>query len=396
MIDTNAENRQQRINLIGCMCLYFICGAVYSTLGAVLEHYLMDVSGIVGEKWFFLGAAVPTIIDVAAITLFTYYKCPYREIIIVSSSISLVGVVIMSFPKIYTILIGRAIIGIIYSQYPFLCLIVSSMKNKEKKQALFNAVGLSGYFVSPIFLYFDTQINDVLFFCGLLCVGAMCCCILYIHPINNPGTGNLNINLDHGSLSSDSTLTLVYFVLLQIAVNLSASSVFYIAPPLCTNIGMTQPEIALILAGIIFVQICVSLIIYFKKFEFLKINTSMIIYSIVSLTFIGLFIQYNKLNELNLQTSLNIKIITSALLFICAVPISAFMWTSVQFVNILNNKEKMMGANGVIVSTMYFVGPLLNGLFLIYPILPFLVQVILWGIVSYVHSLYFKVINFNN
>lgn len=381
----DSDSSRQTKNFISCIVAFFSCSLVVSLLSASIEYYLIKIDNVHGNDYFFVISAVPTIIDIFAITIYSYLKISYRKLMLISCTVGLIGVSIMYIKNIYCIILGRSIIGILYAQYPFLCLTIATMENKEKKQALFYAISLMAYFIGPLFLYFTIDMTNILFFCGLACVMSFCITYLYAYPIEPI------IEREMDEDDPENKLMMIYYITIQIVSNLYAASVFYIVSPIMTNLAMTESNIGLVIGGIMGIQIITSMMVYFfPRTKPLKLNLGLIIYCLASLVLFGYFVQYEDLNKINQNYPLNKKIILICLILNLAVPISGFAWTSVQIAIEFNNKNKMMSINGIVNSLMYIIGPLLNSLFLIKPAYPFAIQALLFIMCFVLHQYYIK------
>lgn len=328
-----------------CMYLFAACGAITSLLDSMLQRYLQTVQG---EIWFSMAASLPALFDVIAIYLFSRQNISLYRITQISCMICLVGLMFLSYLSIPSIVFGRGFAGVIFSQFPFLCQQVAI----EKKQALFYAVGLSGYIVAPLFFSFVDNIEWTLAFCVIICIS----CMLISPWINEKQYLPPSI----GTSSPPSS----YIFATLIASNLSASSTLYLVSPLLVWKNESNSQIAWMVSMVIGVQIIVSLGLSKLTYCAYQLNRYCVCYMM------GVYLACTILIDL-----ISIFWIQTALLMLSA-PISIFMCTLIEMVH--DHPWFSMSTKGMMDSSIYVIGPLINMTFLWHHSLPFFIQFLGW------------------
>jgi len=356
--------------------LFFLCAAYAGLLDSILEKYLMLQNG---REWFFLASALPPLSDVILMSLFNKWNISLKKRMIWACIGGWIGILFMFLKHVFWILLGRCLAGILYSILPSLFILISKLSFSFNTLPRFMAFGLSGYFVPPIFLFLIHEIENVFYFCMMICILILWIVFYWIENECITKSNHEKINFDFESIKKR------YILAIQVISNLHASSIFYLVSPLCTNMGFSSFQIGLMIACCTAGQIMISLFLDQKSFSSLDLNRWTIQYNI---WIQGIFcITLILISSFALSFHLVIQIWICLLLLASTVSTAVFLTTSNQLCSeLVTNQDKMIYLIGMIASGMYIAGPLLNFLFLFYPAIPFVFLFCSWIGASMIHE----------
>lgn len=332
-----------------CMYLFAVCGAITATLDSILQRYLQSVQG---EIWFSWAVSCPALLDVVAIYCFSKARWKVSSIVQISCGICFIGLGLMSVPQIHTIVAGRGLAGVIFSQFPFLCQQVAM----ENQQALFYAVGLSGYLAAPLIVGVK-DLDWILAICTGICLSGL---------LISPWLREHSFDLP----ASTSLVRPQYIYALLLSSNLSASSTLYLISPLWVWKDRSNTEIGMMVAAVIGTQMIVSSVLSRWSWNPYQLNQYGVVYMMAMYFWWSLMVD-----------SLTVPYLAITLI-LSSVPISLFMCTLIQVVH--DHPLFSMSTKGMIDSSVYVIGPLINMTFLWHHSLPFVIQFFLWATMLWV------------
>jgi len=355
-----------------CMSLFFMCGAITVLLASILEKYLKDIAK---HEWFFFASALPTFLDIFALAFSACLKIEPRNFMRTVALLSLLGIGMMTRTSLVFIVLGRAFAGLIYSQLPFFNRLVVAFSNEHnitRNMVYLNNSGLAGYLLAPLFLLYSENIQDILWCCALLITISFCLISIWIPFYCEKEKVEKHVENDQ----QQSKILWIYFILLQCTLNLTGSSVFYLVSPILTFHEKSSLSIGILFSLIVLSQMIGNWIVFsFYSQNIGKINSLFI--PIVGMSMVGLTLILT-------WKSVSVWLICFMILIV-SFPDSVLTVTAVRLSEKFPDPSKMLALNGMITSCMYFLGPMMNMLFLIHPALPLCPHLFLWFATWCVH-----------
>jgi hypothetical protein len=346
-----------------CLVLFFLCGSVTVLLASILENYLMQIGK---HEWFYLASAVPTLLDIFALSCSSYFRWHPRNFMRCAVGCSALGVMMMQIPRLEWIVAGRALTGLVYSQLPFFNRLVIAFSSQTTFDLVsLNTCGLMGYLLSPLILWMSSDPSFVLHVCAVMIIVSFCLITVWIPFFNE----QIHVHLSHPV--QNSLIRWGYFVLLQSVLNLTGACVFYLVSPILTSYGYTSRHIGGMLSMVVASQIVGNWLVFtFWTQNIASINR--------------LFVPFLALSMLGLSVCLALHpwiIWMIGLILFCSFPDSLLTVTAVRLAENFPDPAYMLSLNGIITSTMYFVGPLMNMIFIYFPGLVLALPTFLWFLV---------------
>ena len=365
--------------------LFFICAMYSAFLDSILENMLLKHNG---RQWFFMTSALPTFSDVLVMFCLQYFSICLKSRLVIAILCGMIGILFMQLDHIWSIIVGRCICGIMFGMYPVLCILLHSNDNEmvfQKSFPKFTAIGLSGYLVPCVYFNFQKETN---LFPVFICNGCVCILAFYLimkklhfgNCVDSSSSQMENLNYPHEKKFKQ------YIFIVQHVFNITASSLFYLISPLCTNMGLGIENISLLIALAIGSQILLSLWIHYHiRFHHLQ-SILDLNYKAIKSYCIGLIIFFTFLQTQNIQDWIN-QIFVFIMMMLLLSGVSLFMITSNLLCSELSeNQNIMMYYIGMIASYSYVFGPMMNYLFFVHISLPFLCLGIFWMMTWIMHE----------